>query len=77
MVSDGFSEFKAPFISKVKIQGAADEFRNKYWSDNDLPIDIEHIIEIDLGIQIISVKNLLNEIGIDAFISHDFRFITH
>ena len=76
MVSDEFSEFKAPFISKVKIQEAADEFRNKYWSDNDLPIDIEHIIEIDLGIQIIPVKNLLNEIGIDAFISQDFRFIT-
>lgn len=76
MESDEFHNFKAPFISKTKIQEAVDEFRSKYWQDNDSPIDVEQIVEFDLGIQIIPVKNLLNEKGIDAFISQDFNFIT-
>lgn len=75
MDSSELSNFKAPFISKLQIQQAVDDFRNKYWK-NDSPVDVEQIVELDLGIQIIPVKNLLNEKGIDAFISQDFRYIT-
>jgi len=61
---------------KSDIQEAVTDFLNKFWKDNLTPIEIEEIVEFELGIQIIPLKNLLNEKGIDAFISKDFRFIT-
>jgi len=76
MLKDKYSNFKAPYIMKSDIQEAVTDFLNKFWKDNLTPIEIEEIVEFELGIQIIPLKNLLNEKGIDAFISKDFRFIT-
>ena len=76
-MSQGKSKsFKAPFIEKQQIEDAAEEFRTTYWKDQKYPIDIEIIVEIYLGIDIIPVKNLQNNNEIDAFISKDFQSIT-
>lgn len=68
--------FKAPYITKAEIDSAASDFTLKYWKDKSSPIDVEKIAEIDLRLNIIPVKNLLNDFGVDAFISRDMKSIT-
>lgn len=68
--------FKAPYITKDEIDLAAFKFRLEYWKDKSAPIDVEKIAEIDLRLNIIPVKNLQNNFGVDAFISRDLKSIT-
>ena len=67
---------KVPRFSKDEIEANAQKFRRKYWKDQKEPIDIDRIVEIDLRMNIDPVKNLLNDLEIDAFISKDLRTIT-
>lgn len=64
----------APFISKVEIVKAAENFRNKHWS-NIIPVDIEKIIEQKLSIEIIPVPDLMKLCFADALITSDWKKI--
>ncbi len=66
-----YSQIKVPYISKKEIKKRAIEFRKKY-SDEKIPIDIEKIIENDLGIDIIPVPGLLEQCNTDALITSDW-----
>lgn len=57
-----------PFLDALKIKEAADAFRNEHWKKS-VPVDIEHIIEIQMGIQLVPVPGLRRGFGIDAFIT--------
>lgn len=69
-----YKDTKVAFISNEEIKNKADSFRLKYWK-NGIPVEIEKIIEIKLGINIIPIPNLMNQCGIDAQITSDFSSI--
>jgi Zn-dependent peptidase ImmA (M78 family) len=69
-----YSKFKTPFLGNSEIKKKAEEFRNEFW-DNLIPIDIEKIMEVKLGIDIIPVPNLMNVCDIDALITSDWKSI--
>lgn len=60
-----YSEIHCEFMTKDLIDEQADKFYNQHWKNNDLPVDIELIIE-KLGLEIIPMENLEN---IDAYLS--------
>jgi hypothetical protein len=69
-----YSEIRVPYINKTAIKQRADDFRKKYWNDT-IPVDIEKIIEVELGINIIPIPELKSLCDIDALISSDWRSI--
>lgn len=62
-------------LSREKIRDIAEEFRKEYVFDNSLPVDIEHVIEATMGINIIPVENLQKTCDMEGFISKDFKTI--
>ncbi|MFA5820244.1 MAG: ImmA/IrrE family metallo-endopeptidase [Bacteroidales bacterium] len=62
-------------LSREKIQDIAEEFRKEYVFDNSLPVDIEHVIEATMGINIIPVESLQKTCDMEGFISKDFKTI--
>ncbi|MDO9341460.1 MAG: ImmA/IrrE family metallo-endopeptidase [Bacteroidales bacterium] len=62
-------------LTREKIRDTAEEFRKEYVFDNSLPVDIEHIIEATMGINIIPVESLQKTCDMEGFISKDFRTI--
>jgi len=68
-------KFKAPYYQSSLIYSKADEFRNKYWPSNQLPIDIMKIIEFNLNLEIIPIHSLKDNYDIDALLMGDFKSI--
>lgn len=60
------------FISYEETEKAAEAFLKEYHPSRTIPIPIEHIVEIKLGLSIVPMMGLLAKEGIDAFLSHDF-----
>lgn len=54
-------------IDEKKLIQKANRFLQKYNSSNKIPVDIESIIEFDIGIRIISIPNLYKESGIRSY----------
>jgi len=69
------SLFKCPYIDKRKIWQFSEEFRNKYWPENILPVDIESIVEKRLKLNIEPKHGLLSELDIDAYLRIDLTGI--
>ena len=61
-------DFKAPYIKIEDIRVAADNFRNKYWPSNSIPIDIFEILEFELNIEIRTISSLKEAGDIDALL---------
>ncbi len=64
----------APYLEKSKIKAEADSFRIKYWG-NTIPVDIEHIVEIKLCMNIVPVKNLKQSLDVEAGILSNWEDI--
>lgn len=62
------SDFKAPYIPPTKAREEADKFFSAY-GKNQIPVDIEGIIEFDLNITIQPKQNLYALTKADAFLS--------
>ncbi|KKR14720.1 MAG: hypothetical protein UT42_C0020G0008 [Candidatus Falkowbacteria bacterium GW2011_GWA2_39_24] len=69
-----YSAFKVPYLAENQIKQQADLIRNKYW-DKTIPVDIEKIIEINLGLSVIPLPGLHKNFGFDAFISSDWSYV--
>lgn len=69
-----YQDIIVPFVGNHQIKGKADEFRLKLWG-NDIPVEIEEIVEIKLKIKIIPIPNLMEQCGVDAQITSDFSAI--
>lgn len=67
------------FLSVQAIEDAAESFLQKYHPERLLPIPIEEILDLKLGINIIPVPGLFNLHNIDAFLSSDLNglYIDH
>lgn len=67
--------FECPYIDKKVIWNFADEFRKEHWKENELPVDIESIIEKQLKLNIEPKHDLLSQFDIDAFLRIDLSGI--
>lgn len=63
-------------LSMDDVRKAASKFLEEYNSDNELPVPIEEIAELKLGIFVLATPGIKKLIGIDGFISSDFSQIT-
>lgn len=70
-----FSEFKCKWIDPVSLCNVADETRNKYWPESNLPVNAEGIVEFRLRLDIEPINNLLSTIDIDAYLKRDLSGI--
>jgi Zn-dependent peptidase ImmA (M78 family) len=70
-----YSGFKCKFIPKDQIWSIADDFRRKHWPQEELPVDIEKVIESELNMFIIPETNIHEYAKIDAYLRSDFKGI--
>lgn len=63
------------WLSPDYIREKAEEFRREHIFNSSIPVEIEHVIQSTMGIDIIPEKNLQIESSIDGYISRDFKYI--
>lgn len=64
-----------PYIDDDKIYHLADNFLLTHHPSLSIPIPIEQIIEIKIGLNIFPIKDLESGCGIDGSLSNDFKTI--
>ncbi|MDY6950650.1 MAG: ImmA/IrrE family metallo-endopeptidase [Thermodesulfobacteriota bacterium] len=69
------ARFKCPYMTKDEIWEAAENFRNEFWPESTLPVDMEKIIERRLDLDIEPRHGLHSEIDIDAYLRIDLTGI--
>lgn len=62
-------------LSYEDIRGRVDEVLCRYWPSGGIPVDVEHIADVGLGLDIVAVQYLHSGYGIDGFLSSDRRAI--
>lgn len=72
MLDMDYIDFKTPFLGNSKIREKAESFRKEFWND-EIPVDIEKIIELKLEICIIPVSDLTKRCDTDALISSNWE----
>jgi hypothetical protein len=70
-----YNKFKCKWIYRDELCKQADEFRSKYWPENLLPINMEKIIELRLGLDIEPIHGLFSMIDTDAWLKMDLSGI--
>ncbi len=70
-----YSEFKCGFLSRLQIEKKTAEFRQKYWPENTLPIDMEKIIGKKLKLDIIPSHHIKKLTKTDAYLQSDLTAI--
>ncbi len=65
----------SPSLQPAQIERAANDFLAKYHPNLGIPIPIEHIIELQLGLDIIPVPGLRKAWDIDGFLTSDLSSI--
>lgn len=53
----------------------ASTFLDRYWPSGEIPVDIEHIADVEFGIDLIPVTYLLDATDVDGFLAADGREI--
>ncbi len=67
--------FQAPYISKEELRTRASTFLAEHNSGGNVPLDIERIIEANLGMDIVPMPGLQESYDIDGFITRDLTEI--
>jgi hypothetical protein len=68
-------KFKAPFIPKARIWQEADRLRAEHLAGCLLPVHILDLAEFDLGLDLVPVDGLREELDIDALLMGDLSSI--
>ncbi|MBL7555795.1 MAG: ImmA/IrrE family metallo-endopeptidase [Bdellovibrionaceae bacterium] len=63
------------FLPPEEIEAKVQEFLQEYHPDNMLPIPIEEIIDLKMGIHIVPTPDMMAVSGVDAVTSHDLKQI--
>ena len=63
------------FLPPEEIEAKVQEFLQEHHSDNTLPIPIEEIIDLKMGIHIVPTPDMMAISGVDAVTSHDLKQI--
>ena len=69
------SEFKCKRIDKKDLWALADDVRKNHWSEGQLPVDIEKIIEFKLNLLIEPKHGLFSSADMDAYLKMDLTAI--
>ena len=69
-------EITVPRFSYPDLCKRAEDFLREFNPQNRVPIPIEEIVEIQLGMDVIPVPGLLRDLDIDGFIGSDLQSIT-
>lgn len=67
--------FKAPMLWHSEIRQAVEVLRNENFSCQNVPVDIEELIEIDLGLNVVPINNLYKDCDIEALLMSDMKTI--
>ena len=65
----------APRFSYERLRAVALAFLKQHHRSGELPVPIEHIVELKLKLDIVPVHGLQEEFDVDAFITNDLREI--
>lgn len=68
-------KLKVRFLSNQEIWKRAEDFRTEHIPTDDLPIDIELVIESELGLHIIPTPGIERECGMFALLQTDLKAI--
>jgi len=68
-------KFKAPFKPKERIWQEADKLRAAHQAGRSLPVQILDLAEFDLGLDLVPVDGLREQLDIDALLMGDLRSI--
>lgn len=67
--------FSPRVLSYEDVRREAEEFLGEYHRSLSIPTPIEEIVEFDLGIDVIPIVGLKDEIKVDAFLASDLSAI--
>ncbi|HUR47840.1 MAG TPA: ImmA/IrrE family metallo-endopeptidase [Candidatus Saccharimonadales bacterium] len=68
-------KFKAPFNPKERIWQEADRLRAAHAAGSSLPVQVLDLAEFDLGLDLVPVDGLREQLDIDALLMGDLRSI--
>lgn len=68
-------KFKPEKLSRSRIQELAEEFRSSYKFAQKLPVMVEDLIELELGLEIVLDYGLKQKAGVEAFLSANLKQI--
>jgi hypothetical protein len=63
------------FFSYEEIRRIADDYASRHCLGNEVPVDIDRLVDNILGINVIPFPSLFRSFEVNAFISNDFRKI--
>ena len=66
-----YSEFSCPWIQKEELWRIVEDFSNQYWPEKNIPVDMERIVEGELGLNIQPKRSLSDQLDMDAFLRLD------
>jgi hypothetical protein len=64
-----------PYLSDGALRRAAAEFLANYHSPCTIPVPVEHIVEFEIGIDIVPIPGMHRSYDIDSMLSKDLRQI--
>lgn len=64
-------ELKCKYLTKEEIGKVSEEFRNTHWNVDFIPVNVEHIIEHGLHLDIVPVHGIKQFEKIDAYLKSD------
>ena len=70
-----YSNIECKWIPKEDLWQTVRSFREKYWTENTLPVDMEKIVEQRLRLSIEPIHSLLDDLDVDAFLKLDLSGI--
>jgi hypothetical protein len=65
--------FKAPFLSKETCWAAADQFREQYCPQSEMPVDVLALVEFELDLEIRTITGLKEDADVDALLLGDWK----
>jgi len=69
------AEFRCKWLRLEDIWDCAEDVRNRYWSSDKLPVDVEAIVEFKLKLDIEPENNLMQTTDMEAYLRSDLRGI--
>ena len=68
-------KFKAPFIPKERIWQETEKLRAAHAAGRVVPVQVLELAEFDLGLELVPVEGLREELEIDALLMGDLKAI--
>lgn len=62
---------KCKYLTKEEIRNISEEFRHEYWNTDAIPVNVEHIIEHGLQLEVIPAHGIRQFEKIDAYLKSD------